>query len=190
MYDINSQIKFKTSMLKSSLCDYSDAHILVSGTITTDGAGADDNAKRLDERNKVVIFKNCAPFTEGINEISKNEIDNAKYLGVVLPIHNLIEYSNNCSKTSGNLWQYYRNDPNDNIVESESVKFKINIAGKTSAAVNTKDVKIAVPLKNLSNFWRTLEMLLVNYEINLILTWSENFVISSATGKLVKQNFQ
>ena len=104
-------------------------------------------------------------------------------LEFVLPIHNLIEYSNNCSKTSGNLWQYYRNDPNDNIVESESFKFKINIAGKTSAAGNTKDVKIAVPLKNLSNFWRTLEMLLVNYEINLILTWSENFVISSATGK-------
>ena len=104
-------------------------------------------------------------------------------LEFVLLIHNLIEYSNNCSKTSGNLWQYYRNDPNDNIVESESFKFKINIAGKTSAAGNTKDVKIAVPLKNLSNFWRTLEMLLVNYEINLILTWSENFVISSATGK-------
>ena len=82
MYDINSQIKFKTSMLKSSLCDYSDAHILVSGIITTDGAGADDNAKRLDEINKVVIFKNCAPFTEGINEISKNEIDNAKYFRI------------------------------------------------------------------------------------------------------------
>ena len=70
MYNENSQIRFKTSMLKSSLCDYSDAYIIVRGTKVTDGAGADDNARRLDERNKGVIFKNCAPFTDFISEIN------------------------------------------------------------------------------------------------------------------------
>ena len=70
MYNENSQIRFKTPMLKSSLCDYSDAYIIVRGTKVTDGAGADDNARRLDERNKGAIFKNCAPFTDFISEIN------------------------------------------------------------------------------------------------------------------------
>ena len=78
------------------------------------------------------------------------------------------------------LWQYYKNDPNDNITQSESFKSKIKIAERTPAAGNTKDVEIIVPLKYLSNFWRTLEMLLINCEVNLILTWSRDCVISSA----------
>ena len=80
-------------------------------------------------------------------------------------MYNLIEYSDNYSKTSGNLWQYYRDDPNDNIIQSESFKYKIKITGKTPD--NIKDVKTAVPLKYLSNFWKTLEMLLINCEISL-----------------------
>ena len=83
-------------------------------------------------------------------------------------MHNLIEYSDNYSKTSGSLWQYYRDDPNDNITRSESLKYKIKITGKTPDAGNTKDVEIAMSLKYLSNFWRTLEMPLINCEINLI----------------------
>ena len=79
------------------------------------------------------------------------------------------------------MWQYYRDDPNDNITQSESFKFKIKITGKTPAGGNTNDVEIAVPLRYLSNFWRTLKMPLINYEINLILTWSGDCVISSAT---------
>ena len=94
-YNTNSQIKFKTSMLKSSLFNYSDAYILVSGTITITGVGVDDAAKRLDERNKGVIFKNCAPFTDCISEINNTQIDNAKYRDVVLPMYNLIEYRDN-----------------------------------------------------------------------------------------------
>ena len=73
-------------MLRSSLCDYSDTYILVSGTITITGAGADDAAKRLDERNKGVIFKNCAPFTDCISEINNTQIDNAKYIDVEMPM--------------------------------------------------------------------------------------------------------
>ena len=84
-------------------------------------------------------------------------------------------------KTSGILWQYYSgDDPNDNITESESFKYKIKITGKTPAAGNTKVAKIVVPLKYFSNFWGTLEMLLINCEINLILTRSQDCVISSA----------
>ena len=93
-------------MLKSSLCDYSDAYILVIGTITITRAGQDDTAKRLDDKNKWAIFKNYAPFTECISEKNNTQIDNGKYVDVVMPMYNLIEYSDNYSKTSGRLWQY------------------------------------------------------------------------------------
>ena len=89
-----------------------------------------------------------------------------------MPMYNLIEYSVNYSKTSGSLWQYYKDYPNDNITQSESFKSKIKITGKTPAAGNTKNVEIIVPSKYLSNFWRTLEMPLINCKVNLILTWS------------------
>ena len=114
------------------------------------------------------------PFTDCISEINNAQVDNAKYIDVVLPMHNLIEYSDNYSKTSRTLWQYYRDDPKDTITESESFRKRTKMAGKIPAHGNTKDVKIAVPLKYLSNFWRTLEMPLVNCEINLILVWSED----------------
>ena len=103
-YETNSQIKFKTLILRSSLCDYSDAYILLSGNITITGAGNDDIARQLDERNKGVIFKNCAPFTDCISEINNTQIDNAKYIDVAMPMYNLIEYSDNYSKTLESLW--------------------------------------------------------------------------------------
>ena len=98
-YNTNSQIKFKTSMLRTSLCDYNDAYILVNGTITITAAGDNDAARRLDERNKGVIFNNCVPFTDCISEINNTQIDNTKYIDVVMPMHNLIEYSDNYLKT-------------------------------------------------------------------------------------------
>ena len=147
-----NSIKFKTTMLRSNLCDYADAYILVKGTITITGAGNDDAAKRLDERNKGVIFKNCAPFTKCISRINNTEIDNAKDIDIVMSMYNLIEYSDNYSKTSGNLWQYYKDEPNDNIADSESFKYKVKITGKTPDDGNTKDVEIIVPLKYLSRF--------------------------------------
>ena len=99
-YGTGSDIKFKTTMLRSNLCDYADAYILVKGTITITGAGDDDAAKRLDERNKGVIFKNCAPFTKCISKINNTEIDNAQDIDIVMSMYNLIEYSDNYSKTS------------------------------------------------------------------------------------------
>ena len=99
----NADIKFKTAMLKSDLCDYADAYIFVKGTITIAGAGADAAARQLDERNKGVIFKNCAPFTKCISRINGTDIDNAQDIDIVMPMYNLIEYHDNYSKTSGSL---------------------------------------------------------------------------------------
>ena len=172
-YNVNSQIKFKTTMLKSSLCDYSDAYILVKGTITITGAGADAAARQADERDKGVIFKNCALFTNCVSQINNTQVDNAKDIDIVMPMYNLIEYSDNYAKTSGSLWQYYRDEPNNNLADSESFKFKLKITGKTPNDDNEKDVETMVPLKYLSNFWRTLELPLTNCEVNLILTWSK-----------------
>ena len=108
-YNVNSHIKFKTTMLKSSLCDYSDAYILAKGTITVNNtAAADADANNT---NKKVIFKNCAPFTNCRNEINNTQIDNAKDIDIVMPMYNLIKYSDNYSKTSGSLWQYYKDIP-------------------------------------------------------------------------------
>ena len=97
-------------------------------------------------------------------------------------MYNLIEYSDNYSKTSRGLWQYYKDVLNDNISYSEAFKYKVKITGKTPADKNTKDVEIIVPLKYLSNFWRTLEMPLINCEVNLILTWFKACVITNSTG--------
>ena len=117
-----SNITFKTTMLRSNLCDYADAYILVNGTITR--AGDDVAARQADERGKGVTFKNCAPFTKCISRINNTDIDNAQDIDIVMPMYNLIEYSDNYSKTSGSLWQYYKDDPNDNITQSESFKSK------------------------------------------------------------------
>ena len=117
-------------MLKSSLCDYSDAYILVKGTIKITGVGADAAARQADERDKGVVFKNCAPFTDCISEINNTQVDNAKYIDIVMPMYNLIEYSDNYAETSGSLWQYYTDEPNNNLADSESFKFKVKITGK------------------------------------------------------------
>ena len=105
-------------MLKPSLCDYSDAYILVKGTITVNNtAAADADANNT---NKKVIFKNCAPFTNCISEINDTQADNANDIDIVMPIYNLKEYSNNYAKTSGSLWQYCKDiravDNNNAIV--------------------------------------------------------------------------
>ena len=181
-YNVTSQIKFKTTMSKSSLCDYSDAYILAKGKITITGRGDHAAARQADERDKGVAFKNCAPFTNCISEINNTHVDNAKDIDIVMPMHNLIEYSDSYAKTSGSLWQYFRDEPDDNLADSESFKSKKKITGKTPNNDNEKDIKIMVPLKYVSNVWRTLEMPLINCEVNLILTWSSTCVITNSTG--------
>ena len=108
-YNTNGQIRFKTSMLRSCLCDYSSAYILVKGTVTvanTAAADADTN-----NTNKKFIFKICVPCTSCITKINNTQIDDAQYIDVVMPLCNLIEYSDNYSKTSGILFQYCRDVP-------------------------------------------------------------------------------
>ena len=132
----SNDIKFKTTMLRSNLCDYLDAYILVKRTIIITGnvrlpAGRTEAqllvARQADKRDKGVIFKNCAPFTKCISRINNTDIDNAKDIDIVMPMYNLIEYSDNYSKTSRGLWQYYKDEPNDNIADSESFKSKAKI---------------------------------------------------------------
>ena len=154
-------------MIRSSLCDYCDAYILVKGTITVPNtAAADADANNT---NKKIIFKNRAAFTDCITEINNTQVDDAQKIDIVIPMYNLIEYSDAYSKTESS-WQYYRDEPtldaNDEITDfpannnSKSFKFKHQITGQT---VNngTKNVKIMLPSKYLSNFWRALEMPLI-----------------------------
>ena len=158
-YNVNSQVKFKTTMLKSSLYDYSDAYILVKGTIAVNNtAAADANANNT---NKKVVFKNCAPFTNCISEINNTQVFSAIDIDIVMPMYNLIEYSDNHSKTSGSLWQYCQdisavnnngaivNFAGDNL--TNSFYFKTKMTGQTGNN-GTKNVELMVPLKYLSNF--------------------------------------
>ena len=101
-------------MLRSNLCDYADAYTLVNRRITITGAEDDGAAILADEIDKAVTFKNCVPFTKRISRINNTDINNAQDIDIVMSMYNLIEYSDNYSKTSGSLWQYYKDEPNDN----------------------------------------------------------------------------
>ena len=98
-YSPNKQISFKTSILRSSLCDYGDVYILVKGNITVNDTA--DAGAAANNTNKKVIFKNCAPFTNYISKINNTQIDNSEYIDIIMPMYNLIEHSDNYSKTSG-----------------------------------------------------------------------------------------
>ena len=151
-------------MLQSDLCDYSDAYIVVKGTIAVTNPNNDAYDKKL-------AFKNNAPFINCISKINNTLIDNAEDLDIVMPMYNLIEYSNNYLKTSGSLWNYYRDEPNSgalgninySIKDSKSFDYKTIITGKLEGNnVEKRAVEIIVPLGYLSNFWRTLDMPLIN----------------------------
>ena len=184
-YSPNKHIKFKTAMLRSSLCDYNDAYILVKENISVNNTAAADAV--ANNTAKKVIFENCALFTNCLSKTNNKQIDNAEYIDIVMPMYNLIEYSNSYSKTSGNLWQYCKEIPavNDagNIADfnganaTDSFNFETKITGQTDDDGEIENVEIMVPLKYLSNFWRTLEMPLINCEVELILTWSAGCVI-------------
>ena len=185
-YNVNSQIKFKTSMLKSSLCDSSDAYVHVKGTVSVNNTAAAD--ADTNNTNKKVIFKNCTPFTNCICEINNTRVDNVKDLDIVMPMCNLTEYSDNYSKASGSLWQNCKDIPavdNNNAIVNftennltDSFNFKVKMTSQTGDD-GTKNVEIMVPLKYLSSFWRTLKMPLINFEVNLIVIWTANCVIVS-----------
>ena len=123
-YNVNKKIRIKTSMLRSDLCDSNDAYIVVKGNITLEG---DNDANK---QNKNLAFKNNAPFINCISKINGVKIDNAEDLDVVMPMYNLLEYSKNYRKTTGSLWNYYRDEPiNPLFSNSESFKYKTSIQG-------------------------------------------------------------
>ena len=199
-YNENKLIRFKTPMLRSNLCDYSDVYILVKGTITVTAPGVNNNANNIrDKRNRPVILKNNVPFVSCITRINGELIEDSNDLDIVVPMYNLLEYSKNYKKTIGSLYNYYReeltNDENNNfanidVIKLNAFKYKIKIIGNTynvAAGVEgydvnkngTKDIELAIPLKYLGNFWRALNILLISCEVFLELKWNKNCVITS-----------
>ena len=169
-------IKYDTRVLKPNLCDYADAYILVDGTIRAEGANA---GTRL-------TLKNCAPFTKCNLEINDEHVDTAENLDIVMPMYNLIEYSDNYQDSSATLCQYKRDEPPANLannlttVNLSSFKYKVNLLGNPAdGGNNTKklNVKIVVLLMYLSNFFRSLEMPLINCKVKLNLTWKKRMCI-------------
>ena len=145
---------------------FSDAYILLEGDITL------QSNNDANERNKNLVFKNNAPFINCISKINDIKIDNAEDLDVVMPMYNLLEYSKNYRKTTGSLWNYYRDEPSDPLSSnSESFKYETIIAGKTRQNNDSlTNSKVVIPLKHLSNFWRALNIPLINWKVELILT--------------------
>ena len=174
-------IKYDTGVLKPNLCDYTEAYILVDGTIRAEGA--------LDSTR--LALKNCAPFTKCNLEINDEHVDTAENLDIVMPMYNFIEYSDNYQDSSATLYQYKRDEPPeaDTIADlavntSSSFKYKANLLGNIDAAIPNVarvarlNVKIVVPLKYLSNFFRLLEMPLINCKIKLNLTWKKMCIVN------------
>ena len=158
-------IKYDTRVLKPNLCDYAEAYILVDATIR--GTGANNNTR--------LALKNYAPFTKCNLEINDEHVDTAENLDIVMPMYNLIEYSDNYQDSSATLYQYKRDEPPEaNAIadltanNSSSFKYKISLLGDRNVAdgIVRLNVKVVVPLKYLSNFFRSLEMLLINCKLN------------------------
>ena len=176
-YNQNNSIKFETETIQLTLFDYSNAFILVTRDITVN---ADNNA--------AVAFESCASFSTCETEINDLFIHEANHIYFAMPTHSLTEYSNNYSDTSGSLWQFKIDEvPTNNadltIDNSESFKYKVALVGKIKSVSGgnsfVKNTKIVVPLGYLSNFWRSLELLLVNCKIHLELNWIEDCILSS-----------
>ena len=192
-YNVNKEIRIKTSMLRSDLCDYSDAYIVVKGTITV---VRPDNAKK----NKATTFKNNAPFINCISKINGVKIDNAEDLDVVMPMYNLFEYSKTYRKTTGSLWNYYRDEASNPLsCNSESFKYKTSITGNTynlgddkegydANKVSKNETEVVIPPKHLSNFWKALNIPLINCEVELILIWSKNCVLADMARRNAQGN--
>ena len=180
--DTPDTIKYDTRVLKPNLYDYAEAYMLVDGTIRAANAL---NATRL-------ALKNYAPFTKCNLEINDEHVDTAEHLDIVMPMYNLIEYLDNYQDSSATLYQYRRDEPpeDDGAADltadnSSSFKYKIKLLGNIpqldadAARAERLNIKVVVPLKYLSNFFRSLEMPLINCKIKLNLTWKKKGIINS-----------
>ena len=174
-------VKYDTRVLKPNFCDYAEAYILVNGTI---GAAAANANTRL-------ALKNCAPFTKCNLEINDEHVDTAENLDIVMPMYNLMEYSDNYQDSSATLYRYKRDEPpeGDAVADltadnSNSLKYKISLLGNPVLDGNMakRSVKVVVPLKYLRNFFRSLEMPLIHCKIKLNLTLKKECVLSADAG--------
>ena len=177
-------IKYDTRVLKPNLCDYAEAYILVDGTIR--GTGGNNNTR--------LALKNCAPFTKCNLEINDEHVDTAENLDITMPMYNLTEYSDNYQDSSATLYQYKRDEPPEvnAIIDlttdtSSSFKYKVELLGNPvhDGNIAKRSAKVVVPLKYLSNFFRSLEMPLINCKIKLNLTWKKECVLSTDAGDAV-----
>ena len=153
---------------------------------------------------KKLIFKNNAPFIGCNSKFNGVLIDNAEDLDVVMPMYNLLQHSKKYSKTTGSLWNYHRDEPNSDVNGGVNGGINYSIRGSISFDYKTSfmegsltqnnlienDVEIAVALKHLSNFWKTLDMPLINCEIELILNWSKNCVLRQQERQQERQKQQ
>ena len=199
MYNENKLIRFKTPMLRSNLCDYSDAYILVKGTIRVNGI-VNGVKNEILRRNRLLILTNNAPFVSCMTKINNEFIEDADDFDIVMPMYNLLEYSKNYRKTICSLYNYYRDElsdddnpnnfPNTNVVNSNTFKYKNKItgnkynvadgaAGHNANRVGKQDVELAIPLKYVGNFWRALNIPLISFEVFLKLKLKKNCVITS-----------
>ena len=191
--NVKKEIRIKTSILRSDLCDFSDAYIVAKGNIIV------INPEK-GNRNKSITFKNSALFINCISKINGVQIDNTEDLYVVMPVYNLLEYSKNYRKTTGSLWNYYRDEPSNPLSSnSESFKYKTSItwntynvgddeAGCDANKVSKNETEVVIRLKDLNNFCRTLSIPLINCEIELILTWSKNGALGDLTVRAAENN--
>ena len=196
-YNLNKDIRFKTPQIRDDLCDFNDTYIVVTGKITGTNPG-----NNLNEYNKKVAFKNSDPFFNCILKINHQLIEDAQDLDIVMPMYNLLYSSKNFRKTTGSSWNYYQDIPNSgyndqnrdrifySIKDLESFDYKTKLVGSLGnnlpsapATARILDIKIIVPLKNLSNFIFNLNFLMINTEIELILKWSPSCVL---TGKATR----
>ena len=184
-------IKYDTRILNPNLCDYAEAYILVDGAIRAEAQILPAPAPNI--ANVRLALKTCAPFEKCNLEINDEQVDTAENLDIVMAMYNLIEYSDNYQDSSASLYQYKRDEPPDDIEEnlgqdnSTSFNYKAKLLGNPVVANNIarRNVKAVVPLKYLSNFFRSLEMSLINCKIKLNLTWKKECVLSNQTGNTV-----
>ena len=158
----DSTIKFETKVIKSNLWDYSDAYIFVEGNITAAGGNADTN----------VAFKNCAPSRRCVTHINHEHVETTEKLDAIMSMYNLLEYPDNYADSSASLYQFKRDEQKMNIGnpanvttdDSSSFKYKSSLLGNPIASDGNgalRNAKIVVPLKYLSNIFRSLEMPLI-----------------------------
>ena len=186
-------IKYDTRVLKPNLCDYADAYILVDATIRAEAEAPPLAAPIANIANARLALKNCAPFTKCNLEINDEHVDKAENLDIAMPMYNLIEYSDNYQDSSATLYQYKRDEPPDDIADnltqdnSKSFDYKIKLLGNPEVVNNMTrlNVEIVVPLKYLSNFFRSLEMPLINCQVKLNLTWKKECVLSNQRSEVV-----